>query len=312
MKVKHCSKSLVIVILSSLLIYFEAYGQHTLKEIVKKTNKKTYLTFEDAVLHRATTLLQPNTTSSGPSLNNGSKRTFIESRWNGSLFYNVKDSLLALEVVPSLLIRQQEQHSFPIDFPSYTIDGKVYYAPYSCQTKSQKATRYFSIEGQHFSNGQKGDFYIQDSLGRDIVNLESGSFGTNSLKIAYHQNRINGSKELFNSHGFRYNFPAKWSKEQNSLYNNFRLENNFQLILSRQKVKHQVSLDLDLLLEGITLGKVIDVETYNLNLEYFLQPNFLKKINLGFFARVYVGQDYYNIYFVQRLKAIRLGIALSN
>ena len=82
-----------------------------------------------------------------------------------------KNSRLLGVLTPQIIIRMFQEESFPVRTPSYIPQLTVYYR---LQAKPQiNSTSVFGRLAHH-SNGQEGDFYLENGE----INLNSGSFST--------------------------------------------------------------------------------------------------------------------------------------
>ena len=164
----------------------------------------------------------------------------------------------------------------------------------------------------HHSNGQDGDFYLENGK----ANLLSGDFATNYFEAGI-------IKTSFISRFDAYQFlktslevhPRTWSVDPLAgRYSTVRWHNTilfFKLPVTENKnirQKAQVSLKAE---TTWMFGRVKGWDDFsskrlNIKLTVYYHPTFLEDI--GLFAQIYHGMDYYNIYFNHQLKVIRFGL----
>jgi hypothetical protein len=220
-----------------------------------------------------------------------------------------KDSRLMGVLTPQIIIRMYQERSFPVRTPSYMPQITAYYL---MSPKKNKNTLSLFGKIAHHSNGQDGDFYLENGE----VNLLSGDFATNYLEAGIIKTSY---ISRFDAHQFWKTsleiHPTGWSADElEGRYSTVRWHNTvsiFKLPVTENKNsrrKAQVSL------KGETTWMFGRVEGWNnfsskrlnLKLTFYYHPKFLEDI--GLFAQIYHGMDYYNIYFNHQLDVIRFGL----
>jgi hypothetical protein len=220
-----------------------------------------------------------------------------------------KDSRLMGVLTPQIIIRMYQERSFPVRTPSYMPQITAYYL---MSPKKNKNTLSLFGKIAHHSNGQDGDFYLENGE----VNLLSGDFATNYLEAGIIKTSY---ISRFDAHQFWKTsleiHPTGWSADElEGRYSTVRWHNTvsiFKLPVTENKNsrrKAQVSL------KGETtwmFGRVEGWDNFsskrlNLKLTFYYHPKFLEDI--GLFAQIYHGMDYYNIYFNHQLDVIRFGL----
>ena len=91
----------------------------------------------------------------------------------------------------------------------------------------------------------------------------------------------------------------------NTIFSIFRLPENKES-LKKEYAKISVKGKMTWMFGEMSFVDNYAVDRLNLSLTFFYHPKFLEDI--GFFAQVYHGMDYYNIYFNHGLNIIRFGI----
>lgn len=220
-----------------------------------------------------------------------------------------KDSRLMGVLTPQIIIRMYQERSFPVRTPSYMPQITAYYL---MSPKKNKNTLSLFGKIAHHSNGQDADFYLENGE----VNLLSGDFATNYLEAGIIKTSY---ISRFDAHQFWKTsleiHPTGWSADELAgRYSTVRWHNTvsiFKLPVTENKNsrrKAQVSL------KGETtwmFGRVEGWDNFsskrlNLKLTFYYHPKFLEDI--GLFAQIYHGMDYYNIYFNHQLDVIRFGL----
>jgi len=239
----------------------------------------------------------------------------IEPLWfEGNIIPNFylrqsKNSRLMGVLTPQIIIRMYQEESFPVRTPSYMPQLTVYYK--LCE---QPYSKNLSMYGRiaHHSNGQDGDFFLEDGS----LNLKSGDFSTNFLEMGL----IKTNK---NTHFNAYQFfktslevhPKGFIQEEmEGIYSQYRWHNAFS-IFKLTSDKNGVKIQKPAIsLKGETtwmFGDYNQLETFsaerlNLSLTFYYHPKFLEDI--GLFVQYYHGSDYYNMYFDHRLDVFRFGL----
>ncbi len=239
----------------------------------------------------------------------------IEPLWfEGNLIPNFyirvsKDSRLMGVLTPQIIIRMYQEESYPVRTPSYMPQITVYYL-----LSSKTEVNSLSLFGRfaHHSNGQDGDFYLDNG----DINLISGNFTTNYYEFGFIKTNYNTrfSAAQFLRTSVELHPQNSTMEEMDGMYSLYRWNNIFSIFKlptnSNQNKKKNASISLkgqapwmfgDLNnLDGFSLDRL------NLSLTFYYHPKFLEDI--GLFAQLYHGMDYYNIYFNHKLDIIRFGI----
>ena len=236
----------------------------------------------------------------------------IEPLWfEGNLIPNFtirtnKDARLIGVLTPQVIIRMYQEKSFPVRTPSYIPQVTMYYN--ICREK-KNSTAFVKLA--HHSNGQDGDFYLEDGS----INSESGDFSTQYFEFGLIRTfyNINLNANQF----FRTSFERHFFESENlqtGIYSKFRWKNSFSVFKIRQESKEFVKkkagfslrLNADWMFGDIYTWSDRSIDRLNIGLTAFYAPKFFEDI--GLFVELYHGQDYYNIYFNQQLNVIRFGI----
>ncbi|MCF6364852.1 MAG: hypothetical protein L3J35_01490 [Bacteroidales bacterium] len=236
----------------------------------------------------------------------------IEPLWfEGNLIPNFtirtnKDARLVGVLTPQVIIRMYQEESFPVKTPSYIPQITMYYK--ICR-ENKNSTVFARLA--HHSNGQDGDFYLEDGL----INLQSGDFSTQYFELGLIRSFYNTD---FNaSQFFRTSFQKHFfeiENLQNGIFSKYRWNNSFSVFKIRQdktefakkKAGFSIKLNADWMFGDIYTWSNKSIDRLNIGLTAFYAPRFLEDI--GLFVELYHGQDYYNIYFNQQLNVIRFGI----
>ena len=219
-----------------------------------------------------------------------------------------KDSRLMGVLTPQIIFRMYQEPSFPIRTPSFIPQITAYY-----KLISKTEANSLSIMGKfaHHSNGQDGEFYNEDGE----INVRDGSFSTNYMEFGLI--KTNYVKKLravqFFSTSLEIHPKGLSSDELDGMYGFYRWNSSFSIFKlpadPDKKVKRST-----ISIKGKTswmFGELYDWNTCNINrlnisFTFFYHPKFLEEI--GLFAHVYHGMDYYNIYFSHQITVLRFGI----
>ncbi len=237
----------------------------------------------------------------------------IESLWfeanlipNFNIRVNKKSRLMGV-LTPQIIIRMYQEESFPVRTPSYIPQITVFYSLNS-KLKVKNSSLFGKIA--HHSNGQDGPFYLKDGA----INTKNGSFATNYFEIGLIRTRFNkryNAVQYFSS-SFEVHPKSLSIKELDGIYGRYRWNNVISFFkLPHTKVdkkKASISLKGELTWMFGTLNNwdAWSLNRLNAKLTFFYHPKFLEDI--GLFAQLYKGLDYYNIYFEHQLFIIRFGI----
>ena len=234
----------------------------------------------------------------------------LEPLWfEGNLIPNFhirssKDSRLMGVLTPQIIIRMYQKESAPVRTPSYMPQLSIYYL-----LSSKKKANSFSIFGRlaHHSNGQEGAFYLENG----DINLMTGSFSTNYYEIGLI--KTNYSKKLnavqFISSSVEIHPENLTIDELHGIYSLYRrntIFSIFKLPSDKNNVNFSIKGKSTWMFGNINQWKDFSLDRLNLSLSIFYHPKFLEDI--GLFAQIYHGMDYYNIYFDHKISVIRFGI----
>lgn len=219
-----------------------------------------------------------------------------------------QDSRLMGVLTPQIIIRMYQEESFPVRTPSYMPQLTVYYR----LTELYK-TPGLNLFGRvaHHSNGQDGDFFLENGS----LNLKSGDFSTNFLEfglIATNLNTRFNAYQFFNT-SFEVHPKGFIQEELMGIYSRYRLHNSFSIFKLNSGSSSSNGQRPAISLKGETTWMFGDYnqldafsgERLNLSLTFYYHPKFLEDI--GLFVQYYHGSDYYNMYFDHRLDVIRFG-----
>ncbi len=234
----------------------------------------------------------------------------IEPLWfEGNIIpnFNVrvsKDSRLMGVITPQIIIRMYQYESFPVQTPSYIPQLTIYYS-----LNSKNSAKSLNLFGKiaHHSNGQDGAFYLDNGE----INTKNGSFATNYFELGLIKTKYN---KRFNAVQFFSTsmevHPEGFSIEElDGIYSKYRWRNILSFFkLPDNSNKATISLKGEFMW---MFGKVNNWEAWssnriNLKFTFFYHPKFMEDI--GFFAQIYHGMDYYNIYFNHQISVLRFGI----
>lgn len=248
------------------------------------------------------------------------------SRLEGGFYPNIKiidkktkkNRPIELDVLFQLTFRMYKESSSPIYPLNY--EPGIRFTRYFLK-ESKDTSSFISFDLRHFSNGQSGSFYINNS---DSVNLRSGNFSTNYIMPSY--TRIYRTKSDFiflYQLGVRFdwgipNTVLEKSDGLENIYGNYRFQANLQaespkFSLFDKNKKYKLIFRVENTYIAGKLTKPInnsdegdDLERYSIKARLFLKP--LQGVKAGIFLQYYNGRDYYNLRFTQETRNLSLGI----
>lgn len=221
-----------------------------------------------------------------------------------------KNSRLMGVLTPQIIIRMFQERSYPVRTPSYMPQITFYYR---LKNKSNSRTQNVFVRFAHHSNGQDGDFYLENGE----LNVKSGDFATNYIEpgfIITNKNNLLNAYQFFKT-SLEIHPPGYSSDELDGIYSKVRLHTAasiFKLPHNGNSMENKGNASISVKGEAIwmfgnynNLNKVSS-ERLNLSFTFYYHPKFLEDI--GLFAQYYHGSDYYNMYFDHRLDVLRIGI----
>ncbi len=219
-----------------------------------------------------------------------------------------EDSRLMGVFTPQIIIRMYQEVSFPVRTPSYIPQMTVYYLLNS-KTKANSLSLFGKLA--HHSNGQAGGFYLEN----EEINLNAGNFATNYGELGLLKTRYNSRFNAIQFFGTSMEiYPSKLSTEElHGIYGRYRWNTIFSIfkIPSSDKLKRKKQAGISIKGETTWMfGELNNWDQFSFNrlklsLTFYYHPKFLEDI--GLFAQIYHGMDYYNIYFSHQINVFRLG-----
>jgi len=219
-----------------------------------------------------------------------------------------KDARLIGVLTAQIILRMYQENSLPVRTPSYIPQLTAYY-----RLSAKPNINSLSLMSRiaHHSNGQEGEFYLENGE----INTKSGNFSTNYIELGLVKTNFNKrfhAAQFFSS-SFEWHPKALTYEELIGKYSLYRwntIFSIFKLPIDKYNKNKKASISI----KGKTtwmFGDVYDwdffnVDRLNINLTFFYHPKFLEDI--GLFAQFYHGMDYYNIYFSHQITVLRFGI----
>jgi outer membrane phospholipase A len=212
-------------------------------------------------------------------------------------------------LTPQIIIRMYQERSSPVRTPSYMPQITLYYR---LKNKSNLRTQNLFIRFAHHSNGQDGDFYLENGE----LNLKSGDFATNYFEsgiIITNVNKRLNAYQFFKT-SVEIHPPGSGSTELDGIYSKvrwhtaasiFKLPNNSKLIANKGNASISLKGEATWMFGNVNNWDWISSDRLNLTFTFYYHPKFLEDI--GLFVQYYHGLDYYNMYFSHRLEILRFG-----
>lgn len=289
---------------SLLLIFFLPscfYGQlntvANIDEAVLSTSDRTYVSFGQGIGNY-------KTASGIKKLN----PLIFEGQISPDFLFTLsKKRTTGIAFFPKIVIRMYNEESFPVKTPSYMPSLLYYHRIKSPFTR--KIFRFFTSEEQlafityrvsHHSNGQSGTYY---TVNTDSVNFINGNFSTNAAEIAFSWSTIDSGsvgKAFVNgriAYERQLNFEREISLMNTYYFNKITLESH---IIYSQKFKAYINYAFMFGTKKFGTRQSLDL--------YLVYKPFHKLTDFSVFMRGYFGPDYYNLYYVNSLRVLTLGI----
>jgi hypothetical protein len=219
-----------------------------------------------------------------------------------------KDSRLMGVLTAQIIIRMYNEYSYPVRTPSYMPHVTVYYR-LSNKEKVKNITAFARYK--HHSNGQDGDFFLDDGS----PNLKTGDFSTNFFEAGFIKTFYNPRFEAvqFFRSSFEWHPESLTANELIGDYSLYRWNNSFSVFKlpetsknGKKKARLSIKADATWMFGDLFDWSAASLNRINLGLTVFYSPKFLEDI--GFFVHYYHGLDYYNMYYTHQLDVLRFGI----
>jgi len=219
-----------------------------------------------------------------------------------------KDSRLIGVLTPQIILRMYQEVSVPVRTPSYMPQVTAYYL---MSSKIEANSLSGFVRYAHHSNGQDGEFYIDNG----DINLKTGNFATNYFELGLIKTNYNTkyNAEQFFATSFQYHPKSLTSDELVGIYSLYRWNTTFSIFklpkdsgVKNNKASISIKGKTTWMFGDINDWNAYSLDRLNLSLTFYYHPKFFDDI--GLFAQIYNGQDYYNIYFNHQITVLRFGI----
>ena len=218
-----------------------------------------------------------------------------------------KDARLIGVLTPEVIIRMYQEESFPVRTPSYMPQLTAYYR-FGDKTNVKSFSAFFKLA--HHSNGQDQDFYTENGE----INTKSGNFSTNYMELGFIKTHFNSKFNAvqFFSTSFQIHSEELTADELLGLYSLYRWNSIFSVFKLPKDKNDNKKASISLkgkstwMFGDVNDWDFISLDRLNLSFVFYYHPKFLQDI--GFFAQIYHGMDYYNIYFNHQITVLRFGI----
>ncbi|PKP52154.1 MAG: hypothetical protein CVT92_10325 [Bacteroidetes bacterium HGW-Bacteroidetes-1] len=221
----------------------------------------------------------------------------------------------------AIRLRMYAVESTPVRSPSYMPNVTFYHNIPNFHPDNDGSNYVFLMLGHH-SNGQEGEFFLPDGS----YNTQTGNFSTNYLEFGMFFNQkivpFSNTSEYFKT-SIEWHPKIEMSPELEGRYGFLRLHNSISINrFSFGNVKSifknasqaydevprvQLNVETTWIFGERNKAKTFDLsERFNLNLKIAFRPKVLKDVSL--FARLYSGEDYYNMFFYRRINFLQVGL----
>jgi len=232
-----------------------------------------------------------------------------------------KNAQYGATLLTAIRLRMYALASVPVRSPSYMPNVAFYYNVPNLHPDTDGSNYVFLMLGHH-SNGQEGEFFLPDG----DYNTQTGNFSTNYLEFGMFFNQkiipFSNTSEYFKT-SVEWHPKIDMSPELEGRYGLFRLHNSISInrfsfgdVKSIFKnVSHtydevprvQLNVETTWIFGKRSEAKAFDlIERFNLSLKIAFRPKVLKDVSL--FARLYSGEDYYNMFFFRRVNYLQFGL----
>lgn len=281
----------------SINIFSQEISIANIDEAVLSTSDRTYVSFGQGLgntktpygTKRLTPLIFESQISPDFSLSLSKRRTI------GVAFF------------PKIIIRMYNQTSVPVKTPSY-MPGILLYQrinwPFRKKMfplfKTENQLAFLTYRLSHHSNGQEGSYFLP---GTDSINYRNGNFSTNAVEIAFSWSTVDsGTVGKFFANGrIAYERQLDIEREvkmrDTYYYNKLTVESH---IIYSEKIKAYITYSFMWGTRTFGTRSSIDV--------YIVMKPFRKLSNFSVFLRGFIGPDYYNLYYENKLSVLTLGI----
>ena len=213
-------------------------------------------------------------------------------------------------LTPQIIIRMYQERSYPVRTPSYMPQITLYYR---LKNKSNLRTQNLFVRFAHHSNGQDGDFYLENGE----LNVKSGDFATNFFEPGFIMTNVNkrlNAYQFFKT-SIEVHPPGSSNEELDGIYSKvrwhtaasiFKLPSESKSIANKENASISLKGEATWMFGNVNNWDGISSNRVNLSFTFYYHPKFLEDI--GLFVQFYHGLDYYNMYFSHRLDILRFGL----
>jgi hypothetical protein len=218
-------------------------------------------------------------------------------------FYVALGKRFAVVLTPKVILRQFAEGSWPVKTPSY-MPRVTFYRWWPREEDAE----FLSLMFSHHSNGQGGD-HRNPITGR--LNLENGNFSTNFLELTWQRRATVRGVESTLRGTVEWHVPGTYDRDEMRKYSKLRLYASSGIAVSRPETGRNEWTAGVLLgyLAGDVSPRFDGLDRFQAWLTLGWAPS--RRSDLSVFANYFNGQDYYNIYYDQRLSVFRLGFATN-
>jgi hypothetical protein len=251
----------------------------------------------------------------------------FEAQFSPSYFVSSNKTKWALLMNPQVQLRMLDTRSWPIQVPSYHFYLNYYRSIdlwrkwFANKLVYTDAIWFASLA--HHSNGQSGEFYINDST--RTVDLVQGNFSMNYVQLGLMTYTLrNNGRQYFSLREIKIHvewYPSVWSDPTiKRIYGLKRLFSTLSLggpwrkeksaWVNRWLQNSSIEMKAGWIFGGFNNYRALDAShrlIVDINYKYY--PPWFDEVS--FFLRFYTGQDYYNVYFEKQLTMLTCGISTN-
>ncbi|MBA3706228.1 MAG: hypothetical protein H0W84_10120 [Bacteroidetes bacterium] len=282
-------------------VSLHSLGQQTqlanVNDVVLSTSDRTYVSFGQGIGSYKT-----------PYKKQKLNPLIFEGQISPDFFLNMsRKRTIGLAFFPKVVIRMYNEPSVPVKTPSYMPSILFYHTIKSPFTKhvfpfikTEEQLALVTYRLIHHSNGQNGSYFIP---GTDSINYKNGNFSTNAFEVALSWSVIDSNKVTKTFLNGRVAYERQLDLERETglrdkyYYNKITVESRF---IYSERINAYITY-------GFMWGTPHFVARHSLDI--FCSVKLFQKLSdFSLFLRGYMGPDYYNIYYMNSLKSITIGI----
>jgi len=232
-----------------------------------------------------------------------------------------RDARWGVTLSPAIKLRMFAEESLPVRTPSYN-PYITFYQQLNNSAEKLLHSAYVFLTLAHHSNGQDGEFYLPDGN----INLNTGNFSTNYLEFGVFINRhrlpFAQTNEYFKT-SVEVHPGLDMSPELQGLYGMVRWHNRLKVYRFSLRQVQALSAEPSARSSKVpTWSAVFETNWIFGEKDGAAAVDFSRRLSLmgklaykprhsrdvSFFVKLFIGEDYYNIYFSRSISYLQFGL----